>query len=49
MLVFLTKDRFIVMDQLPRLLSEKSDDISPAAKELSFMPSRLEDVFDRLG
>lgn len=42
--VFMFKDRFIVMDQLPRLFSGKSDDISLATRELSFNPSKLEDI-----
>ena len=47
--VILFKDRFIAMDQLARLFSEKEEDISIAEKELSFAPSSLEDIIGRRG
>jgi NADH dehydrogenase len=43
----ITKDRFIVLDQLTRLTSEKSDDISLAVEDLSFNPARIEDMMSK--
>ena len=37
-------DTFFLKDQLPRLICKKSDDISPAVKELSFNPSKMKDT-----
>ncbi|MFH1665263.1 MAG: NAD-dependent epimerase/dehydratase family protein [Candidatus Omnitrophota bacterium] len=45
-LALVFKDRFLAVDQIPRLLSDKSADISLAAHELGFKPARLEDMFN---
>ncbi|MCK5451335.1 MAG: NAD-dependent epimerase/dehydratase family protein [Candidatus Omnitrophica bacterium] len=45
-LALVFKDRFIAVDQLPRLLSEKSSDISVAVRDLDYNPVKLEDMFD---
>jgi NADH dehydrogenase len=42
-LAIFCEDCFIVVDQIPRLLSEKSDDITLAKEEFNFFPARLED------
>lgn len=39
-------DGFLVMDQLPRLLCKKSENISLAVTELGFKPARLGDVIN---
>ncbi|MFH1407335.1 MAG: NAD-dependent epimerase/dehydratase family protein [Candidatus Omnitrophota bacterium] len=44
--VFL-KNSSLTKDQIPRLLCEKSNDISLAASELSFRPQRLEEAISR--
>ena len=36
-------DRFLIVDQVPRLVSEKSSDISLAARELSFKPKKIDE------
>ena len=36
-------DRFLIADQVPRLVSEKSSDISLAARELSFKPKKIDE------
>lgn len=41
------KDNFLAMDQLPRLISEKSDDISPAVKDFCFQPAVFESVMKK--
>jgi NADH dehydrogenase len=38
-------DRFLVRDQLPRLLSHKSDDVSLAMSELDFRPKSIRENF----
>ena len=43
-LASLTADTFLVKDQLPRLICEKSNDISLARKELHFNPGKMEDT-----
>lgn len=40
-------DRFMVMDQLPRLVSKKYDDISAARQDLSFNPRGIADVLPK--
>lgn len=42
-------DKYLVSDQLPRLLCEKSEDISLARKDLCFNPARLEDTIGASG
>lgn len=41
-LFFITKQDFIVRDQLPRLLSKKTSDISSARKDLNFNPRSVD-------
>ncbi len=43
-LAYIFGDRFMAKDQLPRLISEKSDDISAARDFLSFAPKRIADL-----
>ncbi len=47
-LSFLTGDRFIAKDQVPRLQSEKSDDISLSINDLGYDPVQFQDVFHDL-
>ena len=44
-LALIFKDRFIAIDQIPRLLSEKSSDISAAISDLDYDPDKLEEMF----
>lgn len=46
-MVFIFRDRFLAIDQIPRLLSDKSDDISLAMNEFGYNPVKLEDVINK--
>jgi len=47
--VIFKKGSFLTIDQLPRLFSEKSYDISEAARDLGFNPSALENFINNSG
>ena len=45
-LSWIFKDKFLAVDQIPRLLSEKSSDIYLAKQDLGFNPTRIDEIID---